>query len=192
VIPVRRFLPVLLAATALLAACGTTPTPPARPSPPPTTTAPPDPMIGWSRQFCGLDSELSTSQPQPPLQRVGRATAADRQELVDYLKQGKALLTQARQAFAALSPAPKPDADAMLSSYRHAIDDALGTINGDISSTNKAPLAQLDTYFTLDTLPLTLFQATALHTVSTAVKAHPDLKESFTGTPGCSIYTIGG
>jgi hypothetical protein len=39
---------------------------------------------------------------------------------------------------------------------------------------------------------LTLFQVQALHIVSTAVKAHPDLKPAFTGMPGCSVYTTGG
>lgn len=190
----QRFLPVLLIATALLAACGNTPTPSAAPAarPSQTTAARPDPMIGWARQFCSLDSELSTSQPEPPLQPVGPATAADRTELIDYLNQSKTLMTQARHAFAALSPAPKAAADAMLTSYLHGIDEALDNIEGDISSTTKAPLADLDTYFTLDTLPLTLFQTTTLHTVSTAVKAHPDLKLSFTGMPGCSVYTTGG
>jgi hypothetical protein len=189
----HRFLPVLLAATVLLAACGSTPTPSAKPSVKPsrTTTAKPDPMIAWAGRFCGLDSAMSTTLPEAPLQSVGPATAADRQDLLAYLKQAKAQLTEARHAFAALSPAPTAAANAMLTIYLHAIDDALGNVDDDISATAKAPTATLDTYFTLDQLPLTLFQTTALHTVSTAVKAHPDLKLSFTGIPGCSVYTIG-
>lgn len=193
----HRFLPVLLVVTVVLAACGNPPTRSATPSPTrpaapsPTTAAKPDPMVGWARQFCGLDSQLSTTQPEAPIQPIGPATAADRRDLIDYLNQAKALMSQARRAFAALSPAPTAAADAMLTSYRHSIDEALANIEDDIPGTTKASLATLDTYFTIDQLPLTLFQTDVLHTVSTAVKAHPDLKLALTGVPGCSVYTTG-
>ena len=53
-------------------------------------------MVGWARRFCGLDSELSTSLPPPPLEPIGQATEADRQTLLDYLHQAKSLLTNAQ------------------------------------------------------------------------------------------------
>lgn len=188
----RHFLPALLLATIALTACGTASTPPTASPRTTTTTARPNPSVGWARQFCGLDSQLTTNAPPAPLQSVGTPTDADRQNLLEYLQQAKSLLTAAKQAFAALSPAPTADTNAMLTGYRQNIDEALTNVDGDIASTSQASGDNLAMDFTLDPAAMTLLQSGELSVVSSAVKAHPEIRLLFTGMPGCSVYTTGG
>lgn len=184
-----RSLPILLLAAILLSACGTTPTPSAQPSAKPTTTttAKPDPMAGWAYRFCAMDSQLSSSLPHQPLASVG-SSAPDQQALVAYVEQAQSVLTQAKTEFTALSPAPVPDANAMLTSYRQTIDSTLASLTKDLSVTAKASPGDMSMYADVDEAELTVFQVSELDVVSKAVKAHPDLKSALAGMPGCRVY----